>query len=145
MDTDVVVQVGQLLARYGHVLDAADWDALDQLFLPDATIDYRGMATPTVCTGIEEIRGYFERAGHPSAHHMSNVYVWDDSGVVRAKSKFFAPFTRSSHEPHRWFGGDYDDVLERTDAGWRFRHRRCQGRWQYATGEASADPRRRTW
>ena len=65
---------------------------------------------------------------------------------VRVKSKFFAPYTRSTHEPLRWFGGDYDDVVVRTPTGWRFRRRVCTGRWQFTPGEQEELPEpRRTW
>ena len=47
---------------------------------------------------------------------------------VRVKSKFFAPFTRETHVPTRWYGGDYDDIVVKTDDGWRFAERILEDR-----------------
>ena len=54
------------------------------------------MRAPEVFVGIEAIRAYFAVANHPSAHHVSNVVVYDDGELTRVKSKFFAPFTRAT-------------------------------------------------
>jgi hypothetical protein len=64
---------------------------------------------------------------------------------VRATSKFLAPYTRDTHQPRRWYGGDYDDVLESGPAGWRFRSRSCTARWQFTTDPEPVPEHRRTW
>ncbi len=111
MDAGDIIEIHQLLGLYGHVLDAADWDRLDDLFEADAVLDYTGVRAPRVFTGIEEIRQFFEGANHPSAHHVTNIVVVERDGDVCVKSKFFAPYTRPTHDPLRWYGGDYDDVV----------------------------------
>ena len=35
-----IVMINQLLALYGHIVDAAQWDRFDELFRPDAELDY---------------------------------------------------------------------------------------------------------
>ena len=76
---------------------------------------------------------------------MSNIVVYDDGELTRVKSKFFAPFTRDTHDPVRWFGGDYDDVVVRTAEGWRFQHRTCTGRWQMTSVDAEVAAGRQTY
>jgi len=50
--------------------------------------------------------------------------------------KFFVPFTRPSHRPSGWYGGDDDDdVVVPTSDGWRFAHRTCTERWRLASGD----------
>lgn len=76
--------------------------------------------------------------------------MWVDvvDGEVRVKSKFWVPFTRDSHRPRRWYGGDYDDVVVRTADGWRFARRTCTARWQYTVvdaGDPSVPEGRRTF
>jgi len=132
VDATEIIEIHQLLGYYGHLVDAAAWDRFDELFIADAVLDYTAVRAPRVFHGIEEIRDYFRGANHPSAHHVSNIVVTENDGVVRVKSKFFAPFTRPSHEPKRWYGGDYDDVVVPTPAGWRFSQRTCTGRWLLA-------------
>jgi hypothetical protein len=137
-DAATFAGVSQLLGLYGHLVDARDWDSFDELFLPDATLDYTAVHAPKVLHGRAEIRGYFEQANHPGAHHVSNIYVYIADGQVRAKSKFIAPFSRPSHDPLRWYGGDYDDVVVAIDGTWFFSHRTCTPRWQLGPERATS-------
>ena len=59
----------------------------------------------------------------------------EHDGAVVVKSKFFAPYTRPTHDPVRWYGGDYDDVVLRTPDGWKFERRACTRRWQFTPAE----------
>ena len=145
LDAADVIAVHQLLGWYGHLVDARQWARFEELFVPEATLDYTHVRAPEVFVGIEAIRAYFADANHPSAHHVSNIVVYDDGELIRVKSKFFAPFTRSTHDPVRWFGGDYDDVVVRTAEGWRFQHRTCTGRWQMTSVEAEVAADRQTY
>jgi hypothetical protein len=146
VDASDIIEIHQLLGLYGHIVDAKEWDRFAELFVADAVLDYTGVRAPTVVHGVGEISGYFRDANHPSAHHVTNIVVTDVDGAVRVKSKFFAPYTRSTHDPLRWFGGDYDDVVVRTPGGWRFQRRVCTGRWQFTPGEQEELPEhRRTW
>ena len=145
VDTAVIVQVTQLLNQYGHIVDALEWDRFDELFLPDATLDYRPVGASDLFAGVEAIKEYFRHANHPSAHHVVNIFVYERDGEIRVKSKFFVPFTRASHHPVRWYGGDYDDIVANTPDGWRFRHRTCTPRWQLTTVEGDVPPLRHTW
>ena len=79
------------------------------------------------------------------ANHCVNIYVAERDGVVYVTSKFFSPYTRETHNPKRWKGGDYLDIVEDTPAGWRFRSRICVARWQFTSGLQPEDVRRRTW
>ena len=42
LDAADLILTHQLLGRYGHAIDARDWDAFADLFVPEASIDYRG-------------------------------------------------------------------------------------------------------
>ncbi len=137
-----IVLINQLVARYGHIVDAARWHMFPELFVPYAELDYTGAGAPEVYHGIDAITGFFRGANHPSAHHCVNVYVDDSDGLIRVTSKFFSPYTRASHVPPRWKGGNYFDVVVSTAAGWRFRSRTCVATWQLG-GEP--DSERVTW
>ena len=146
--TDIIL-IHQLLGRYGHLIDAREWDAFRDLFVPDAVLDYTAVRAPKVCHGIEEILEYFLAANHPPAHHVTNIVVdetADPAGPVSVHSKFFVPFTRTSHVPVRFFGGDYRDEVVRTPSGWRFSMKSCVGRWQLTPGSGDDPPEvRRTF
>ena len=150
IDTTDIVLIEQLAYKYGHLVDARAWPRFDELFVPDAVVDYTLVNAPEVLTGLDAIVGYFESANHPAAHHVSNVWVEEHDGDVRVWSKFWAPYTRESHRPKRWFGGDYEDVVVHTAAGWRFARRSCRGRWQYTLdvepgSDDHIEARRRTY
>ena len=99
IDAETITGVWQLLGLYGHLVDARDWGAFVELFLPDATLDYTAVHAPQVYRGRDEIRSYFEGANHPGTHHVSNIYVFEDAGDLRVKSKFWVPFSRESRPP----------------------------------------------
>lgn len=132
---DIIV-IHQLLGRYGHALDARDWEAFGDLFVTDATIDYHGTdGSAVVREGREAIVEWFREIElrHPSAHHVTNIVVderSDVNGRVAVHSKFIAPFTRVDRSPVRLSGGDYHDVVVRGERGWRFAHKQCLPRWQ---------------
>jgi 3-phenylpropionate/cinnamic acid dioxygenase small subunit len=147
MDAAAIILINQLLANYGHLVDDRQFDRFDELFVEDALLDYRAVNVPEVMRGLEAIKDFFRAANHPSAHHCTNVYVYRDDGadVTRVKSKFVAPYTREQHTPRRWYGGDYDDVVVETDAGWRFLSRTCSARWQFTADAEPMPEHRRTW
>ena len=147
MDPTEIILIHQLLGQYGHLVDAKAWDRFDELFVDDAVVDYTAVRAPRVFYGVEQIREFFRDANHPSAHHVTNIVVWEEKGDARVRSKFLVPYTRPSHTPKRWSGGDYDDIVVRTPAGWRFRRRVCTGRWQFTVAGADEDVQehRQTW
>jgi 3-phenylpropionate/cinnamic acid dioxygenase small subunit len=134
--TDIIL-IHQLLGRYGHTIDHRRWDDFADLFVPDATIDYRGGSGGVERHGRDAIVAWFRELedAHPPAHHVSNIVVdelADVSGRVDVHSKFLAPYTRPDHVPKRLYGGDYHDVVMKTATGWRFVHKQCIPRWQLA-------------
>jgi 3-phenylpropionate/cinnamic acid dioxygenase small subunit len=146
MDALDIIEIHQLLGQYGHAIDAGDWAVFARLFLPDAVMDYTAVRAPSVLHGIDEILGYFHGANHPAAHHVTNIVVAEVDGVVRVHSKWFAPFTRNSHVPVRWAGGDYQDVVVKTADGWKFAEKVCVGRWQFTPeGQGDVAEHRRTY
>ncbi len=145
-----IVLIHQLIGQYGHALDAADWALFADLFTDDAVLDYTAVRAPAPCRGIAEILAYFQAGNRPAAHHVTNIVVAAaDGGVVEVHSKFLAPFTRETHVPHRWYGGDYHDSVVRDPTGtWRFAKKVCTPRWQFTAApfdEAGIDEHRRSF
>jgi 3-phenylpropionate/cinnamic acid dioxygenase small subunit len=140
-----MVQIQQVFARYGHLLDDRQWHRLGEVFTADAVADYSSGGTSRQLTGLDEIIRFLSTASASSAHHVSNVSVFAEDGTVRAVSKFFVPYTRTEHRPHRWYGGVYADELRRTDAGWRIQHRRVIGQWQLTPDGNEVPEHRRTF
>lgn len=147
MDGTDLIEIHQLLAQYGHCLDARDWQALGDLFVDDAVLDYTPMRAPAVLNGVAEIIGWFSEVTHPSAHHVTNIVAVERDGEVHVHSKWIVPYTRAVHQPKRWAGGDYHDIVTKTAAGWRFARKECVGRWQLTMEEPGVEieERRRTY
>jgi 3-phenylpropionate/cinnamic acid dioxygenase small subunit len=135
LDALDVVLIHQLLGRYGHAIDTADWDRFASLFVADASIDYRGSSGRVERSGRDAIVDWFRSVTHPGAHHVTNIVVDerpDERGQVHVHSKFFAPYTRAEHATKRIYGGDYLDVVVATDDGWCFVSKQCVPRWNLA-------------
>jgi ketosteroid isomerase-like protein len=123
LDTHDLVAIQQLMAHYGHLVDAREFQRLGEIFSDDAVfdvVDYRAGRHE----GLAAVIAFFERASHPAAHHTTNLYVYERAGESRAWSKFAVP-----GEAGRMFGGDYKDSLVRTTNGWRIRERVVVARW----------------
>ncbi len=109
--------IHELLALYGHIIDAREWQRVDELFTATARYDMREFGLGLV-EGAAAIRELWSRpdAMHPLAHHATNIVVNTDAdGTVRVLSKGLGV------GPNGRVGSVvYHDVVERTSAGWRF-------------------------
>ena len=121
MKTDDIIEIHQILALYGHLLDDRDWERLSLVFTEDATFDASDAGGGKPAGSLEELRAAFDnpKTMHPLAHHITNPYVWQDAdGTVRARSKIAGILSDG-----RVGSGSYYDTLVRTDQGWRIRTR----------------------
>jgi ketosteroid isomerase-like protein len=50
------LEIQELIARYSYALDSRDFDALDDLFTPDAILDYR--ATGAIRGSLQEMKAF---------------------------------------------------------------------------------------
>jgi hypothetical protein len=124
MDSADKVEIHELITRYCHILDTRNWADLDKIFLPDSVVD----SGPTlgVYRGIDAIAEFWRDYPHPDGHHALNVLVEGEQpdGTVKVVTKGF--FAR----PGGFNGGDYHDVVCRTEQGWRFVSRAYVPRWK---------------
>jgi 3-phenylpropionate/cinnamic acid dioxygenase small subunit len=109
------LEIHELAARYGNVIDDRDWDALSSVFSEDALFVLTGFdRLERRYAGLAEIRQLMERGGHPVAHHVTNVTVALDADRVRLFFKVLGP-GRSG----RVGSADYRDLVRHEPAGWR--------------------------
>jgi ketosteroid isomerase-like protein len=123
-------EVRRTLHSYCRLLDERDLDGLvRRVYLPDA-VDDRKRGAPL--KGHEEIRRYFATAFEhvaSTAHLLSNIEIdiAADGGRATAYSRVTAYHWIPGGDPVRAADfvllGSYDDVLVRTDDGWRIAHR----------------------
>lgn len=120
LDTKDIVDIYQLEAFCHHAVDHDDQSLLPLVFTEDARFDGR-LCGGDLYVGIEAIQAFFAlgKPPHPASHHMTNCWVHEEDGKVRVKMKWMVPGAGAGV----FFGGDNDDWVVRTDAGWRIKER----------------------
>ena len=127
MSVEDTLAIHELIARYAHVVDSGDYDALDQLFTADAQIDFAAFGGPV--GSVTEIKqfltaslGIFRR----TQHMMGLPLVRVDGDRAQARTSCNNPMVIDDAGGTKvWLIGLwYDDELERTPDGWRFAARR---------------------
>lgn len=121
MDVQVadIVAIEQLMALYGHVVDAPTQERFGDVFTEDAVFHSR--VRDVRLEGLAAIREWFAlgKPPHPPAHQSTNVHIHVTGDTVRVWSKYLAvdPETGGVRI------GDYEDVVVKTERGWRIRER----------------------
>jgi hypothetical protein len=116
-DSGDILAIHELLALYGHIIDEREWSRVGELFTASSVYDMSEFGLGVV-HGAQAIGELWSRpdAMHPLAHHASNILVSEDAdGTVRVLSKGLG-LGRNG----RIGSVVYRDVVERTQAGWRF-------------------------
>ncbi|MET7469992.1 nuclear transport factor 2 family protein [Micromonospora sp. NPDC005686] len=117
--------VHELIALHGHLMDAGEFDRMDELFAVDVVYDVTAFGAGEL-HGYEEIKQAALALGdrNPVGHHVTNVYVTEDAdGTVRAVSKGIGINSDGS------VGSVvYEDVVRREAAGWRIAYRKVKPR-----------------
>lgn len=119
------LEIDDLLTAYTRAIDTGEWDRLDEVFAPDAQIDYTatgGMAGsyPEVKAWLAENLPMFPRRQHV----LGQKEVVLEGDQARVTAYFLNPMVlpRPDGTELLWeFGGLYHHKLVRTGTGWRSR------------------------
>jgi hypothetical protein len=118
MDTADRVELHELAALYGDLVDARDWDGLDRIFTPEAKFDLTDIKAGVI-DGLEAIKKHLEHEPHhPVSHHITNIYVESLDGD-RGRLRFRVIGMLADG---RVGSGEYRDDVVRTSVGWRVSH-----------------------
>ena len=125
------LEIDELLTRYATAIDTKNFDLLDQVFMPDAHLDYTtagGIAGdfPTVKAWLAEVLPHFPHYQHV----VGNRNVTLDGDNATSVSAFFNPMVMQNGDTF-FCGGEYRDKLVRTADGWRIADRFEQTVWTY--------------
>ena len=129
--------IADLTAAYCWALDARDWAALEQVFLPDATAE---LASPLL-HGVEAIKARVAKALDPldeSQHMVTNHQIVIEGDVATCRCYLQAQHVRrgaAGDGVNFVIGGRYEDEMVRTPQGWRIRHRRLVRMWEEGNPE----------
>lgn len=119
------LQIADVLARYARAVDSGDWDLLDEVFTPDAVIDY------TEAGGIRGTRAEIKAwladvlSGWPGRLHLIGaIRIVFESGEARVSAPFadtLAPSRELVSADSKGLiqgGGWYHHRMVRTADGW---------------------------
>jgi hypothetical protein len=117
------VEILDLLARYSSAVDRRAWEEMDDLFTPDAVLDFT--ATGGIAGGVARHKEFNAQVltGFAGSQHVMGLPVLSVEGdTATSRSICFNPMVVD--EQHVFFVGLwYDDRLVRTADGWRFSSR----------------------
>ncbi|GAA3436278.1 nuclear transport factor 2 family protein [Kutzneria kofuensis] len=117
------LEIQDLLVDYSYAVDKRDWDALDRIFTPDASIDFR--ATGGACGDLATIKAFLVKA---LAHFTVTQHLVAASKIELDGDA--ATGRTMCHNPMVFDGGRvlfvglwYVDRFVRTATGWRIADR----------------------
>jgi ketosteroid isomerase-like protein len=114
------LELHEIAARYGDLIDARDWTGLAAVFTEDAVFDATDLGMPLL-NGLEAIRKHMDASAmHPLGHHITNIYVESAGAEVILRSRIIAAGHRG-----RVSSASYRDRVRKTAEGWRIYHRFC--------------------
>ena len=116
------LEIQDLLTKYCFAIDSREWDALDDVFTPDAIIDYTEVGGAR--GNLQETKAYLDRAlaKFTGFQHMIGLPMLTINGDnASARTIVYNPMIiEKDGAPHTFFVGVwYRDKLVRTAKGWR--------------------------
>lgn len=117
------LEIQDLLVEYSHCLDTRNFDGFDNVFTPDAVIDYTEMGGPR--GDLESTKAFLRKAMalFPNYQHMvatSKVVV--DGDTATGRTCCHNPMVPKDGNVF-WCGLWYRDTFVRTAEGWRIKSR----------------------
>ena len=117
------LEIQDLLVDYSHAIDTQNWDALDDVFTPDAFIDYSAMggSSGDLATTKEFLAKVMP--GFASSQHMvATSKVTIDGDTATGRTICHNPMVMGDGKVF-WCGLWYVDEFVRTPEGWRMSRR----------------------
>lgn len=114
------IEIGDLIALHGHLMDAGELGRMDELYTAGITYDLNDFGQGEV-RGIPALHAAAVALGdgNPVGHHVTNVVITERDGVVRVRSKGIGIHADGSSR-----SVEYDDTVVREAAGWRISYRK---------------------
>jgi len=115
------IELHELVARYGNVVDDCDLDALGTVYTDDAELVLVTASGREVRKhGLGEIGEFLAASNSNNAHILTNITTAvEDAG---ADEQVILRYRMGAPKGADLFSIDYRDVVVRTDAGWRIAH-----------------------
>jgi len=140
------MDIQDLLIDYCTAVDQGEIDRFDELFTPDAWIDYTAMGGEK--GSLEEIKSYLKRVLPTFArtqHMIANCRIWLEGDTARARTLCHNPMVLAGEEDGEehvaFYGLWYVDRLVRTEQGWRISERLEEFGYAHNVPESFRPPR----
>jgi len=123
------IEIIEVINLYGVALDSHAWDLLDEVFAEDVHADFGPAGA--VWESVAALKFAFKDFHETLTNHMHTmmgpcVHVDGDTAYALTYGDWLLSRDTAEGEPD-WVGrGWYDDVLVRTDNGWRISSRVCR-------------------
>jgi hypothetical protein len=118
-------EIQDLLVRYSHAIDTRQWDLLDDVFTPDAVIDYTATGGPRGTLGEtkEFLSTVLDR--FPAYQHLlGNVALEFDGDSATGRTMCHNPMLPPGEQSGVLYVGLwYVDRFARVDGAWRIAER----------------------
>jgi len=118
-------EIGAVLLRYASALDKKQYDRLDEVFTPEGTANYIGLAE---CKGLGSIvklvSGVLDQCDH-TQHLLGNIQIDVQGNRATASCYLQAIHVGLGEYSDQVYTvwGEYRDQLVKTAAGWRISYR----------------------
>jgi hypothetical protein len=117
------VDLHELVARYGNVVDDGDLGRLGTVYTDDAALVLRTASGHEVRKdGLAEIGEFLGASNSTNAHILTNVTTAVEDGEVILRYRMAPPPAARAEGGGGLFSIDYRDVVARTEHGWRIAH-----------------------
>ena len=120
------LEINDVLIAYCDAIDNGSIDELDNIFVPDALIDFSNFGGPK--GDVKLIKAFLKEnlLSLPKLHMITNVSIKLAGDQATSRCVCLNPQGfPAKDQPYEiaFFGLWYDDVLVRTDQGWRIKQR----------------------
>ncbi|HKY91882.1 MAG TPA: nuclear transport factor 2 family protein [Nevskiaceae bacterium] len=118
------VELEALVTEYAQAIDDRAWDRLDQVFTPDAQIDYTAMggikgSYPEIKKWLGEALAFFPGFMHLCGNFRFQVTGDTATGSIACFNPMIVPRQDQSGADTMFLGLWYEDRYVRTAQGWR--------------------------
>ena len=120
LDANDRAEVATLVAKYNRAFDNSQVEDFVDTFTPDGMFVSKD---GTIAKGHDGIRDWFLNREHITVHVTTDPTLEEgDDGLIHHRCTIMV-FRRRGDGFTLGSLGEYDDTVERTDAGWRFSRR----------------------
>jgi ketosteroid isomerase-like protein len=126
------LEIQELMVEYCYAIDTRDWDALDEVFTPDAVIDYTEMVG--VKGTLPEIKAFLAQSMQvlrATQHIISTTKLKIEGDRAYGKTICTNPMVLQPDGHVMVVGLWYRDEFVRTPKGWRISSRYEENCWRY--------------